>query len=134
MNVDYPAEFQIIWNALHAYREDLIPEGDDNYDEQWDEICTAMSRLREAVLPEPTEEQANKPSNWWASEYRYFLSGTTPDMRLRVYMALISSGLHPSGVSVKHHDVIYRTTEQLPVGNKTTNGKAEGNDLEFEPT
>ena len=37
----------IVWAALHAYREDLIPEGDESYDEQWDDICTAMADLEE---------------------------------------------------------------------------------------
>lgn len=40
---------QIIWDALHSYREDCIPEGDLFYDEQWDQICTAMAHIHEAL-------------------------------------------------------------------------------------
>ena len=40
---------KVIWDALHAYREDLIPEGDQYYDGEWDEICTAMSHIHEAL-------------------------------------------------------------------------------------
>jgi hypothetical protein len=38
-----------VWNALHGYREDCIPEGRDygSYDRQWDDICTAMARIQE---------------------------------------------------------------------------------------
>lgn len=38
-----------VWDALHAYREDCIPEGDVMYDEQWDEICTAMAHIEDAI-------------------------------------------------------------------------------------
>lgn len=36
-----------IWMALHSYRETLIPEGDEMYDREWDEICTAMAWIEE---------------------------------------------------------------------------------------
>lgn len=36
-----------VWAALHAFREDLIPEGDEVYDRQWDDICTAMAWITE---------------------------------------------------------------------------------------
>ena len=40
---DTPAQLDLIWQALEAYREDLIPEGrDDAYDAEWSDICTAM--------------------------------------------------------------------------------------------
>ena len=38
-----------IWEALHAFREDLIPEGDEMYDDQWDDICTAMAWIEERL-------------------------------------------------------------------------------------
>jgi len=41
--------FETIWDALHGYREDCIPEGDEAYDEQWSDICTAMAWLREEL-------------------------------------------------------------------------------------
>ena len=41
------ANIEIIWDALHAYREDLIPEGDPQYDEIWSDICTAMACIQE---------------------------------------------------------------------------------------
>ena len=40
---------KVIWDALYAYREDCIPEGDLMYDEQWDEICTAMAHIHEEL-------------------------------------------------------------------------------------
>jgi hypothetical protein len=42
-----PEQLEIIWDALTAYREDLIPEGDEMYDKQWDDICTAMAWITE---------------------------------------------------------------------------------------
>ena len=37
-----------IWEALHSYREELIPPTQDCYDEIWDEICfsTAITEQR----------------------------------------------------------------------------------------
>lgn len=42
---------QIIWDALHSYREDCIPEKaeEEHYDKEWDEICTAMARIHKAL-------------------------------------------------------------------------------------
>lgn len=41
----------IIWDALEQYREDCIPEEAEmeTYNEEWDEICTAMAHLHEAL-------------------------------------------------------------------------------------
>lgn len=38
-----------IWDALQAHRETNIPEGVTEYDEQWDEICTAMAWIAEEL-------------------------------------------------------------------------------------
>jgi len=38
-----------IWNALWTYREDCIPEGIDHNDEEWDDICYAMARIKEML-------------------------------------------------------------------------------------
>ena len=40
---------ETVWDALHAYRADLIPEGDEQYDEIWNDICTAMAWITETV-------------------------------------------------------------------------------------
>ncbi len=40
---------QTVWDALHGFREDCIPETDPTYDKQWDEICTAMAWITEAL-------------------------------------------------------------------------------------
>ena len=38
-----------IWQALECYREDCIPEGVKEYDEQWGEVCTAMAWVTEQL-------------------------------------------------------------------------------------
>ncbi len=45
-----------VWDALHAFREDLIPEGDEMYDRQWDDICTAMAWIQEDLGHEEASE------------------------------------------------------------------------------
>ena len=44
---DIKQQISIIWDALEAYRSDLIPEGDEQFDEIWDEVCTAMAVIEE---------------------------------------------------------------------------------------
>jgi|TARA_R100000479_G_scaffold157609_1_gene94388 hypothetical protein len=47
----------IVWDALHDYRENCIPQFNDNkfeadqisYDEQWDEITGAMAEITEEL-------------------------------------------------------------------------------------
>ena len=38
-----------VWDALEGYRENCIPEGHDLYDEQWNDICTAMAWIAEEL-------------------------------------------------------------------------------------
>lgn len=42
-------QLNIIWDALCAYRADLIPEGEPAYDEEWNDICTAMAWIEEEL-------------------------------------------------------------------------------------
>ena len=44
---DIKQHLEIIWDALHAYREDSVSEGDEMHDAIWDEVCTAMSVIEE---------------------------------------------------------------------------------------
>jgi hypothetical protein len=39
---------EIIWNALCTYREECIP----NSDEDWDEICSVMAKIEENLDPD----------------------------------------------------------------------------------
>jgi hypothetical protein len=48
---DIKEQLDIIWDALGAYRADLIPEGDEQFDEIWDDICTAMAVIEEDLKP-----------------------------------------------------------------------------------
>lgn len=42
-------ELEVIWQALDGYREDCIPEGEEDYDKEWDDICHVMSKITEAL-------------------------------------------------------------------------------------
>lgn len=44
---NYDGQLDLIWNALHFYREHGIPEGDLNYDDEWSDICSAMAWIKE---------------------------------------------------------------------------------------
>jgi hypothetical protein len=48
---DIKHQLEIIWAALEAYRADLIPEGDEQFDEIWNDICTAMAVIEEDLQP-----------------------------------------------------------------------------------
>ncbi|GAB5434781.1 MAG: hypothetical protein EpisKO_41510 [Epibacterium sp.] len=53
--LDSVANLRVIWAALEALREDLLPEGDASYDAQWDEITSAMASITEDLGIEPQE-------------------------------------------------------------------------------
>lgn len=40
-------DLDIIWNALEFYRDNGIPEGDAEYDEEWADICEIMAMIKE---------------------------------------------------------------------------------------
>jgi len=44
---DINEQIAIIWEALEAYRDFMIPEGDKQHDEIWSDICTAMAVIQE---------------------------------------------------------------------------------------
>jgi hypothetical protein len=44
---DTRSQLDLIWNALHFYREHGIPEGVSEYDDQWSELCSAMAYISE---------------------------------------------------------------------------------------
>jgi hypothetical protein len=45
-------QLNIVWDALEAYRENLISEGDEQHDAIWDDICTAMAFIQENLKVE----------------------------------------------------------------------------------
>lgn len=55
-NGDTGQALQVVWDALEMVRADLIPEGDEGYDAQWSEICTAMAWITEALGLDPMAE------------------------------------------------------------------------------
>ena len=44
---DTRSHIETIWYALQSHRETCIPEGTPEYDEEWDDICTAMAWIQE---------------------------------------------------------------------------------------
>lgn len=40
---------ETVWDVLAMAREDLIPEGVPEYDDQWSDVCTAMAWIQEAL-------------------------------------------------------------------------------------
>ncbi len=60
---DFEEALRWVWDALHAFREDCIPESDPMYDDQWDDICTGMAWIREGLgLPDEVEMQTTRGS------------------------------------------------------------------------
>jgi len=44
-----------IWQALHTFREDVIPEGETENDSWWGDICEAMAHLHETLDVEQSD-------------------------------------------------------------------------------
>ena len=54
---DQSTHLKCIWDALHGYREPCIPPDiSSGYDEEWDDICTAMAWITEDLQQ---QERAN---------------------------------------------------------------------------
>jgi hypothetical protein len=65
---DRASWLETVWDALHGFREDCIPEGDSDFDRQWDDICTAMAWLAEELGADcPDDEVSEEPG----PGYRY---------------------------------------------------------------
>ena len=45
-NFDVEASLEFIWDALHDYQEFFNP---DEFEQDWDNICTAMAWITEAI-------------------------------------------------------------------------------------
>lgn len=59
---DQEKNLETIWNALAGYRENLIPEHDSFYDDEWSSICEAMAEIRDGLgLLDEVEHEASKP-------------------------------------------------------------------------
>jgi len=56
-----------MWTVLSDYRENCIPEGDENYDEQWDDICHNMEVITNAAGSSAMLEELR---NTWDVEER----------------------------------------------------------------
>ena len=48
-NFDTTQALDVVWETLSDYRENLIPEGDEMFDAQWDDICTAMAWIEDEL-------------------------------------------------------------------------------------
>ena len=44
---DRKSQLEVVWHALECYREDSIPEGNEDWDNEWNDICTAMAWITE---------------------------------------------------------------------------------------
>lgn len=55
-NFDTREALDVIWNALHGYRETCLPEGEAAYDDEWNDICTAMAWVSEALGHDEAEQ------------------------------------------------------------------------------
>ncbi len=55
---DAESWLETVWQALHSFREDCIPEGEKVYDDQWSDICSAMAWIREEMaLPDEVDTE-----------------------------------------------------------------------------
>ena len=55
--IDIQDAIKTVWLALEGYRENCIPEGEESYDEEWNDICTAMAVITEDLKLEIDHEE-----------------------------------------------------------------------------
>lgn len=97
---------ETIWDALHSFREHQLPEGDDQYDEQWDDICTAMAWIEESfeAFPEAEKKEpeiqtynVSTALKAYAEGYAVYIAHPLPqdpDERLTSYVEIARSEDH----------------------------------------
>ena len=57
-------QLALIWQALECYREDCIPEGqDESYDTEWSELCDSMHWITEDLESFHQTQLAELPDN-----------------------------------------------------------------------
>ena len=62
-NFDQYQSVDYIWDVLCDYRrEDSVPDGVDDNDEIWDEICTAMAWIEDALGMRHGEKIEDQPT------------------------------------------------------------------------
>ena len=54
-NFDIIESLNFIWDRLQGYREDCIPSNNPEYDDEWDDICTAMAWIEDECNVERIE-------------------------------------------------------------------------------
>jgi len=42
-------DLDIIWDALHEYREEMSDQGATHFEDKWDDICYQMALIEEAL-------------------------------------------------------------------------------------
>ena len=45
----------VVWDALHLYRDAIIPEGTESNDENWSDICHSMAIIHETLNIDQSE-------------------------------------------------------------------------------
>jgi len=53
-------ELDVIWNALFCYRDECIPEGEPEYDDEWGDICHIMAKITENLIGEIVDDGGEK--------------------------------------------------------------------------
>lgn len=63
---DVEGMLDVVWEALFSYRENCIPEGTKEYDEEWSDICTAMAWIKEDLENYHNRDEDTPPDdpNW----------------------------------------------------------------------
>jgi hypothetical protein len=91
---DLKQQLKTVWDALHAYREDCISEGDEMHDEIWDDVCLAMAVIEENLGIEQiadldkeltTPEEASSFLSALENEGRMFHLDDDPEKIVRTF-------------------------------------------------
>jgi predicted nucleotidyltransferase len=55
-------ELNTIWEALHTYRENCIPESDPAHNKEWEDITYSMACIMEKLQITHVELDTNQPT------------------------------------------------------------------------
>ena len=62
-NNNVESMLEVVWEALHGYRQSCIPEGVEEYDDEWSDICTAMAWIEEDLENYHNRDEDTSPDD-----------------------------------------------------------------------
>jgi hypothetical protein len=105
LNVNHKGSwFSAIWDVLEMARDGVIPEGQPEYDEVWNDTCTAMAWLEEEIDPWLLAEMSLEVASYLPDDEKSQANQTRADWRHNV-VRMAEQCIRECGVTPETEDI-----------------------------